>query len=151
MTERTKYELGDFNSKTSEYESVTCYCGRSSFKTFLPIYDERGIAEESYYCDCGTIYHWAYGNVVEKVYKGVDWLLKRAEDASLAESNLSAVRRHLREEEQQNKRYQYLLKEIKGFMETDAKIYLTDEDRLNGIHNALSEFYKEEGGNYERD
>lgn len=149
MTKRTKYELGDFNSETSEYEEVTCDCGRFTFKTLLPIYDERGIVEESYFCDCGIMYHWAYGNVVEKVDNGIDWLLKRAEDASLAESNLSAVRRYLREEEEQNKRYQDLLKEIKGFMETDAKIYLTDEDRLNSIHNALTEFYKEEGGNNE--
>ena len=112
MTERAKYEPGDFNSKTSEYESVTCYCGRSTFKTFLPIYDERGIAEESYFCDCGIIYHWAYGNVVEKVDNGIDWLLKRAEDASLAESNLSAVRRHISEVEQRNKRYREALRKI---------------------------------------
>ena len=114
MTERTKYELGDFNSKTSEYDEVTCDCGRFTFKTFLPIYDERGIAEESYFCDCGIIYHWAYGNVVEKVDNGIDWLLKRAEDASLAESNLSAVRRHISEVEQRNKRYRETIKSVRS-------------------------------------
>ena len=114
MTERTKYELGDFNSETSEYDEVTCDCGRFTFKTLLPIYDERGIVEETYFCDCGIMYHWAYGNVVEKVDNGIDWLLKRAEDAKSAESNLSAVRRYLREEEEQNKRYREVIKSMKS-------------------------------------
>ena len=120
MTERTKYELVDFNSETSEYDEVTCDCGRFLFKTFLPIYDERGIAEESYFCDCGTVYHWAYGNVVEKVFKGVDWLLKRAEDAKSAESNLSAVRKYLREEEEQNKRYREVIEKAIDDLENEC-------------------------------
>ena len=45
---------------------------------------------------------------------------------------------------EQNKRYQDLLKAITGLMETDAEIYLTDKARLNGIHDELVEFYKED-------
>lgn len=112
MTERIKCELADFNSETSEYESVTCECGRFLFKTFLPIHDERGVTEESFFCDCGIIYHWAYGNVVEKVDNGINWLLKRTENARSAEQNLSATKRYLRELEEQNKRYREALEGI---------------------------------------
>lgn len=113
MTERIKYELADFNSETSEYESVTCECGRFFFKTFLPIYDTGGVTEESFFCDCGIIYHWAHGNVVEKVDNGTDWLLKRTEDARRTESNLNAVRRELHEVKGQNKRYREVLEDSK--------------------------------------
>lgn len=106
---KIKRELGDFNSDTSEYESVTCECGASLFKTFLPIYDERGITEEAYFCDCGIIYHWAYGNVVKKVEDGIDWLLQRAEDARNSEGSLRATKTHLRKLEEINQRYREVL------------------------------------------
>lgn len=109
MTERRMQELSDYNSDTSEYEKVSCECGRSLFKTFLVACDERGITEESYYCACGVIYHWAYGHVVGKVINGADFLLKRAEDAQSSERNLVAVRNELKSIKEQNKRYREAL------------------------------------------
>lgn len=131
MTDRKKYELADFNDKTSEYEEVTCECGNFLFKTFLPIYDERGITEESFFCDCGAIYHWAYGSVVEKVCNGVDWLLKRAEDARSAEQNLSAVKRELRKLKDENKRYREALENTQAAIQKNlSKAQYKDEDIL---------------------
>lgn len=106
---RVKHELRDFDVETRKYKNVTCSCGRTTFKKFLSELDERGIVEESSLCDCGAIYHWAYGNVVGEVKDGIDWLLKRAEDARRNEGNLSAVKRRLRESEEQNKRYREAL------------------------------------------
>lgn len=109
---RKRYELANFNDKTLEYENVTCECGEFLFKTFLASHDERGIVEESYYCACGVIYHWTYGNVAEKVANGTDWLLKRAEDAQSSERNLVTVRRDLKILKCERDCYHETLKEI---------------------------------------
>lgn len=113
MKDRVKCELADFNHKTREYEEVVCSCGEWLFIPFLPFYDERGISEESYCCiGCQSIYHWAHGNVVEKIEEGVDWLLQKVEDGHNAKNNVGALRRDIRSLEQENKELKKKLEEL---------------------------------------
>lgn len=116
---RKKYELENFNTKTLEYEKVVCECGKFLFKTFLSSYDDRGITEESFFCDCGAIYDWTYGNVAKRLDNGVDWLLKRAEEAQNSERNLVAVRRELKILKEEKDSYHEALKEILSIEKDD--------------------------------
>ena len=74
------------------------------------------------------------------------WLIKQAERVQELEDIIYQDARQdvLEGLYEENKRYQDLLKAITGLMETDAEIYLTDKARLNGIHDELVEFYKED-------
>lgn len=113
MKVRQECKLYDFNSKTSEYENVICKCGNHLFKAFFPVYDERGILEETYCCiNCNSVYHWAYGNIVEKMDNGLDWLLQKVEEGYSAERNLSALRRDFRLLEQENRNLKEELEEL---------------------------------------
>lgn len=113
MKIRQESKLYVFNSKTLEYENVICKCGEYLFKAFLPIYDDGGILEESYCCtNCQSLYHWAYGDVVEKLDDGLDWLLQKVEEGYSAERNLSALRRDFRLLEQENRNLKKELEEL---------------------------------------
>lgn len=109
---KSKHELYCFNHETKDNEIFVCECGRTEFKFFNSEHDHQGTIEEMLLCDCGIVYKWAYGDIVNKIDNGIDWLIKRTEDSFRFSSNLYYTRMELNEAEKKNEDYYKVINNI---------------------------------------
>lgn len=117
MMERQKYETYCFNYETKESEIFVCDCGRKEFKSFGGYYDNFGTVEEMLLCDCGIVYEWAYGDIVNKIDNGIDWLIERTEESFKFSSNLALTEFKLEDTEKEKQSLEIELNRIKESLE----------------------------------
>lgn len=85
-----------------------------------------------------------YRKAMENYKEGCGELERRND---ILRSDLTANRNLYEKAAKKNKRYSETIEEVRSYMEQDAIIMMSDEDRFKGINKALIKHYEAIGGN----
>lgn len=90
-----------------------------------------------------------WGNLTVKEFeRDIKLLQERVQELEefnrILSSDKSMFIEELVREQQQNQRYLEVIEKVRSYMETDAIMTFDQDERLEGIHEVLVDFYKEE-------